>query len=159
MALGSEPGLGNGAGEPDCLARPDNMGVIPEGEPGPRGSDGEATLESTELAAPSTMEEEEEELGGDSDRELLLNDGMTRISEPQPLSLRQLLQLNVGWAGMFAISLAWNIVTVPSQVRSTAGDENAGKALSVMIAISAILVVFVTPWVADVAPRRLLFGP
>lgn len=102
-----------------------------------------------EVDAGAMSEEEDRELllggteFGEEDGEGGSGAGIARPSAH--LSICQMLLLNLGWAGLTAIALAWNIVTIPSQVRSTAGDEDAGRALSIMVSITAVIVVIITP--------------
>ena len=72
-------------------------------------------------------------------------------SAKQPLSVGQLLLLNLGWAGLQSIALAWSIVTIPSQVRSTVGDANAGGSLSLMVGLAGALIVILTPYLGLVS--------
>lgn len=62
-----------------------------------------------------------------------------------------LFLLNLGWAGLTALVLAWNVVLLPSQTRAAVGDEAAGRAMSIMVAIAAVLIVATTPYMGIIS--------
>jgi len=66
-------------------------------------------------------------LGDDGGEEIAAKDGMGNEDGPAEVPVCNLLLLNVGWAGLTALVLAWNIVLLPSQARATVGDEKAGR--------------------------------
>lgn len=78
------------------------------------------------------------------------------VEEP-PHSLLSLVLLNSGWVGLTALVLAWNVVLLPSQARATVGDDKAGRALSLMVAIAAVVVVLLTPYMGMLSDR-VAFG-
>eukprot|EP00055_Hartaetosiga_balthica_P002829 m.5425 g.5425 ORF g.5425 m.5425 type:complete len:551 (-) comp2402_c0_seq1:170-1822(-) len=56
-----------------------------------------------------------------------------------------LVKLSVGWFGLSMLIVAWGVVMLPSQVRSTVGNGRAGLGLATVVVVGSIFTVIVTP--------------
>ena len=92
--------------------------------------------------------------GGDDGRRRRPVGSSSSLSAAPSSSLQSwgdLFLLNLGWAGLTALVLAWNVVLLPSQTRAAVGDEAAGRAMSIMVAIAAVLIVATTPYMGIIS--------
>lgn len=70
-----------------------------------------------------------------------------------------LVLLNMGWAGLACVLVAWGVVLLPSQVRSTVGNDRAGLALAAIVVVGSILTLIVTPLIGMLSDRaKFEFG-
>eukprot|EP00045_Choanoeca_perplexa_P009027 m.85299 g.85299 ORF g.85299 m.85299 type:complete len:535 (+) comp14720_c0_seq1:119-1723(+) len=104
-------------------------------------SDEEDDVSRTSLEAFLIQDENDE---GDSSKAKLL----------PPVSVCQLVMLNLAWVGMSSCLIAWGIVLLPSQVRSTVGDGESGVSLALVVVIGSALTVVATPYVGLLSDRN-----
>eukprot|EP00730_Choanoeca_flexa_P018960 TRINITY_DN9248_c0_g1_i1.p1 TRINITY_DN9248_c0_g1~~TRINITY_DN9248_c0_g1_i1.p1 ORF type:complete len:530 (+),score=95.10 TRINITY_DN9248_c0_g1_i1:121-1710(+) len=71
-----------------------------------------------------------------------------------PVSVCQLVLLNTAWVGMSSCLIAWGIVLLPSQVRSTVGDGQSGVSLALVVVIGSALTLLATPYIGLLSDRN-----
>lgn len=67
-----------------------------------------------------------------------------------------LVLLNFGWAGLACVIVAWGVVMLPSQVRSTVPNDRVGLALAAIVVVGSLLTVIVTPLIGVLSDRSTL---
>lgn len=96
----------------------------------------------------------------DDDKDLLASSGAAgdseseseRETEPPPSRL-SLVLLNVAWIGLAAIVIAWGLVLLPSQVRATVGNDDAGLGLAAIVIVGSLLTMCCTPLIGQLSDR------
>ena len=79
--------------------------------------------------------------------------GPDALAEPPETTKTSLVLLNMAWIGISCVVVSWGIVLLPSQARSTVGDENAGLGLAVIVVVGSLLTLIVTPFIGIVSDR------
>lgn len=108
------------------------------------------------LLAHGVKPTEEFALGDESDSDgdyLVLGEGRGSQLEPQPATRTSLALLNTAWIGLSCVIVSWGIVLLPSQTRSTVGDDDAGLGLAVIVVIGSLLTLIVTPYIGIISDR------
>lgn len=64
-----------------------------------------------------------------------------------------LVFLNAAWVGLSCVLVAWGVVMLPSQVRSTVGNDRAGTGLAAIVVVGSVLTIFLTPFIGILSDR------
>lgn len=68
-------------------------------------------------------------------------------SDEPTRSTLSLVVLNLAWIGLASNLVAWGIVMLPSQVRSSVGDEQDGIALAMIVLVGSLVTLVATPYI------------
>ncbi|EGD75037.1 permease transporter [Salpingoeca rosetta] len=83
-----------------------------------------------------------------------LMDGIEVDTSLWRVSRLSLILLNVGWTGLACVLVAWGVVMLPSQVRSTVGNDRVGLGLAAIVVVGSLLIV--TPLIGMLSDRSTL---
>eukprot|EP00049_Salpingoeca_infusionum_P015215 m.292347 g.292347 ORF g.292347 m.292347 type:complete len:560 (-) comp15838_c2_seq1:28-1707(-) len=74
-------------------------------------------------------------------------------SLPRKSSMCNIILLNAAWLGLAAVLVSWGVVMLPSQVRSTVGDDKAGLGLAAVVSVGSGVTLIASPLIGIFSDR------